>query len=387
MAMSFYFLIPTLPVYFEQILGAEKTDIGIVLSMFAVAALIIRPFTGWAVDRWGRRWIYLVSLLALSLMFPLYGFVYTLGLMAAFRFLHGLAWGITSTSGATIVVDILPPHRRGEGIGLFGLSMTLGMALGPYAGMMVIQFFSYETLFVSGGALSLCGLLMASFVRVPEIKQNASDKSFFGGLVESKALPASLNVLLLIFAYGGLLSFVSLYGKEIGVENPGVFFILFAAGLGVSRILSGKIFDLRGPLAITITGISMLLAGLPLLAMVKNFAGYCAAAVILGGGYGIVISTFQAMVNNLVQPENRGAANSTLFTAFDLGIGGGMIITGLLSQTVSISGSFLLSSVLIAAGLVVFIFFVNPHYNRYKTVPDTAQLSQPEKHRLPAGQH
>jgi predicted MFS family arabinose efflux permease len=293
-----------------------------------------------------------------------------------------------------VVVDILPPERRGEGIGLFGLSMTLGMAMGPFAGLWLSREMSYETMFLAGGGLSLIGFALAAIVKVPALKHNTARRKFHEGLIEKTALPASLSVMLLIFAYGGLISFVSVYGKETGIGNTGIFFLIFAAGLGISRIISGKIFDRSGPLCRYHYRHTDDHNRIPVLALFPGYAGYCTSAFLLGAGNGIMISTFQAMVNNLVGPEKRGAANSTLFTAFDLGIGGGMIATGILADMITLRGSFIFSAAVTVSGLLLYLVYVHPHYRKnishaglvnkteMKSVKDS--VAEPEKISLEA---
>ena len=168
------------------------------------------------------------------------------------------------------------------------------------------------------------------------------------------------------FTYGGVLSFIALYGKEIGVDNSGIFFLILSLGIGFSRVGSGKIFDISGPDKISLVGMILLIIGFPVLALVNNPIGFHISAVILGLGFGIIMPTFQTMVNNMVAPKRRGAANSTLFTCFDIGIGMGMIGTGVLSEWLGFSSTFLISSVVNLLALNVFLFFTINHYRRNK---------------------
>lgn len=365
MAIAFYFMLPILPVYLTDKLNASKSEIGIILAFYTIATLLIRPFSGWAIDTYGRKSIYLIAYFLFSLLFIGYPIALSLYLFIGFRFFHGLTWGVLTTSSSTIAVDIIPPVRRGEGIGIFGLSMTIGMALGPMIAIFIAGADRYLAVFVSAIGISLLGLLLALVVKYPKFTIDKSRKILsFNGLIEKSSLPVSINMMIIQFTYGGVLSFIALYGKEIGVQNSGIFFLLLSLGIGFSRVGSGKIFDISGPDKISILGMLLLVVGFPILALVNNSVGFLISAVVLGLGYGIIMPTFQAMVNNLVVHTRRGAANSTLFTCFDIGIGLGMIGTGILSDWLGFSSTFLISSLVNLLALNYFLFFTIRHYRK-----------------------
>lgn len=368
MAIAFYFLLPTLPLYLKETLGATSSQVGLVLAFYTIAALLIRPFVGYAIDSIGRKFIYLLSFIIFSALFVGYIFAISIGLMMVMRFLHGLTWGSLSTSGSTIAVDFIPASRRGEGISLFGLSMTIAMAIGPLIALIILGKMDYLWVFVIASYISITGLILALNIRFPEYKPNHDNRSFsVKRLIEKNSIPLSLNVLVVTTTYGGILSFASLYGKEIGVANSGLFFLLLAVGIGVSRFFSGTIFDRVGPFRIVVIGMILLILGFPVLFLVPNSLGYHATAVIIGLGFGIIMPTFQAMVNNLVQPDRRGAANSTYFTSFDLGIGLGMVLTGFVSEQIGLGKAFLICSIIETAALLMFVLYSYKFYkNNFK---------------------
>ena len=367
MATAFYFLIPTLPVFITEIIKAEKGVTGAILAAFTVSALIVRPFVGYALDRWGRKVIYLISFFLMMLLFNGYVFASTIFLMVLMRLAHGFAWGITSTAGSTIVVDLLPPSKRGDGLGIFGLAMPLAMSLGPLLGIFIVQKMDYASMFISGSFVCLLGFFLLLFIKYPHYPLPEKPKPFSAkNLIEKKSIPMSVNVIFLILAYGGIISFISLYAKECKVTDTSLFFILFAIGIGVARIFAGKIFDRKGPKGIYTAGILLLTTGLCILAFAKNSHGLHIAAIILGIGNGTIFPVTQAIVNNMVEIHRRGAANSTLFTAFDLGIGAGMVITGTLSDIVSLSNTYLFFAIMCIASLIHAHVFVFPHYDKNK---------------------
>jgi MFS family permease len=378
MCSAYYSLISTLPVYISTELHSSKSVVGLVLASYIVAAVIVRPFAGFGLDKYGRKTIFIASLLLYALVFNGYLVAWTLSMMVLVRFIHGLTWGLTTTSNSTVAVDIIPPGKRGQGIGFFGISTTLGMALGPVIGAFVFSHGGYSAMFLAGFVISMASMTMAASMRYSGHVPSASLEFRFSSLFETTTLLPSLNLLLIMITYGGLLSFVALYGRELGIGNPAGFFLIYATGVIGARFAMGKFFDIHGPRMILIVCLSLLIAGFPFLALVKTSFGFYASAVILGFGNGVVFPTFQAMTNNMVRQNRRGAANSTLFTAVDIGMGIGMILVGTLAQRFSISVAFVVCSGICVAALLFFHFFTLKYYGKNK-------LSYPVEERIKAG--
>jgi MFS family permease len=365
--ITYYSLISSLPIYLAESLHANKSAIGIIIASYFIASIIIRPFSGYALDKWGRKSIYLTALVIYSFLSCGYLAAFTIALMIVLRFAHGLSWGITTISGATVAVDIVPDSKRGEGIGYYSLSTTLGMAVGPIIGLFVCHHWGYQALFISVLLFAVTGLICASFIRFPKFIALEQNKHFSKkNIIEKKSLLPSFNLLVIMSTYGALLSFIALYGREIGVRNTSGFFTIFAIGIAASRLASGKVFDRKGPQNILSICISLLIIGFPLLAMVSNPIGFYCSSLVLGFGVGVVFPIFSAMVNNLAQVERRGAANSTLYTFLDTGMGIGMVVMGIISQQTSIRTGFLVCAVVNILGLIFFRGWVNGYYYKNK---------------------
>src|ERR1035437_2648848 len=150
MCSAYYSLISTLPIYISTELHSSKSIVGLVLASYIVASVLVRPFTGFGLDKYGRKTIFIVSLLFYALVFNGYLIAWTLAVMILVRFIHGLTWGLTTTSNSTVAVDIIPPGKRGQGIGYFGISTTLGMALGPVIGSFIFLHGGYSAMFIAG---------------------------------------------------------------------------------------------------------------------------------------------------------------------------------------------------------------------------------------------
>jgi len=369
MYITYYAVISALPIYLVSDLHATKSQVGVVVGTYTIASVLVRPFSGFTIDRFGRRTIFLLALIIYSLLFAGYLVAISLTSIIILRFAQGLTWGFTTVSGSTIAVDIIPTSKRGEGIGYFALSTTLGMSVGPVIGLFICHQWGYITMFVSGLFISVASLVCASAVHQRKRFLVGKRIQFkWNSLFDKNSILPSLNVFITMTTYGGLLSFIALYGREIGVQNSSLFFLIFSIGIAASRLTAGKVFDKKGPRMIITLCIILLIIGFPLLASAKNEIVFYISAIIIGFGNGVIFPTFQSMVNNLAETGHRGVANSTLYTAVDLGMGFGMIMAGLIAQHISISAIFWISTLVCAVGLVFFRLFVLKFYEKHKSI-------------------
>jgi MFS family permease len=242
------------------------------------------------------------------------------------------------------------------------------MSVGPIIGLFICHEWGYTTMFVSGCIISVISLVCAYAVHMRKrFVVGKHIRMELSSLFDRNSIRPSLNVFITMIAYGGLLSFIALYGREIGIQNSSMYFLIFSVGIAAARLTAGKVFDRNGPRRIITICIGLLIIGFPLLAMAKNSALFYVSAVIIGFGNGVIFPTFQSMINNLADSLHRGAANSTLYTAVDLGMGLGMIMGGLIAQNISISAIFWINSIICAAGLMFFRLFVLKFYESHSS--------------------
>jgi MFS family permease len=363
MYITYYAIISMLPIYLVSELHAGKSQVGLVLATYTIACVLIRPFSGFALDKFGRRNVFLLSLILYSLFFSGYLIAISITALIFLRFLQGLTWGVTTISGSTIAVDIVPVMKRGEGIGYFTISTTMGMSIGPIVGSFVCNHWGYTTMFISGLIISILSLACAYAIHLPKKLESGQNIRFnWNNLFDRKSILPSINVFIIMITYGGLLSFIALYGREIGIHNSASFFLVFAIGIIASRFFAGKSFDKNGPNKILTICLIMMIIGFPMLALAKNVVGFYLSALIIGFGIGVIFPTFQTMVSNLSSPEHRGAANSTLYSALDISMGLGMIIAGFIAQNSSISLVFIINAIICIVGLIFFKRLVLNYY-------------------------
>lgn len=361
MNTAFDFIKAVFPLYIMQFMHTNKTTVGLVLSFFSFGGIFMRPFAGMMLDNYGRRIIFYLAMIIFALVFNLYSVAGTVVIFGALHFLHGMAWGSYGISGSTVLIDIIPGGKRGTGLGYHGIASSVGAMIGPAMAIAIVGAAGYNTMFLCACLLCLIGFFIGALVKYPPYKPKEK-KPNFKALFEKNALPVSFNFFLSAITIGGLTSFIAIYAKERGAGNIGLFFSL-AAIMGIlSRWIGGIIFNRRGPREILSFGLIMLVVCFPALVLIKSAWGFYIGGIFYGTGSGILYLTFQVMVNNLVGPERRGAANATLFTILNIGYAIGKFSTGFFADLISLGNTFLLYSVVNLVSVLVFISFVHRHY-------------------------
>ena len=241
---SFMLLTPLLPSYLSETFGADKQTIGIVLSGYTLTALFIRALSGYMVDSFPRRIVLMISYFFFALLFAGYLMAGTLLLFAIVRTLHGAPFGATTVSNSTVAIDVLHPSRRAEGIGYYGLSNNIATAISPTVALLVFEAYNnYDILFWLAFATALIGLISTSLVKVNdrEIVTNKQPISL-DRFILLKGWRQGLAMICYAFSYGILATYIAIYGKdELGITSgTGLFFMLLALGLALSRIVGGR---------------------------------------------------------------------------------------------------------------------------------------------------
>ncbi|MBU3107550.1 MFS transporter [Clostridium gasigenes] len=350
---GFYLLMPTLPMFIKEI-GGSESQVGFIVGVFTISAVIVRPIVGGLMDKYGRRVFIISGLIFFAITMYFYDFVTVIIFLVILRILHGISWALATTSIGTAVTDVIPKSRRGEGMGWYGLSMTLGMALGPILGLWVAKSFSFHYLFLLCTALALIAFILAFFTKIPVIKNTHKNTiSFF----EKDLLPMAIVTFFLSITFGGITTFLPLFAAKIQV-NVGTFFLVYALTLTVTRPITGKISDKYGEDVIIIPALFILIVALLVLTFTKGTVGLVITAILYGIGFGSAQPALQVAILRLAKPEKIGVANATFFTAFDLGIGLGSIGLGFVSQLMGYQALFIVCAISALISLLYFTVFV-----------------------------
>ncbi|MGC6587784.1 MFS transporter [Paenibacillus sp. Dod16] len=350
---GFYLLLPTLPLYIKH-LGGSETQVGLAAGAFTLTAVVFRPMVGGLVDRYGRRAFYIWGLIFFVLSMYLYDWVGSILLLLALRILHGASWAFSTTSIGTVITDLIPASRRGEGMGWYGMAMTVAMAIGPMLGTYIVGGYSFQTLFLVATGLSLVAFILAYMTRAPyQAKPSAGRIQ----LVEKSVLPVTVAIFFLAVAYGGITTFLPLFAESIRV-NPGTFFLVYAVALTLIRPFAGKLSDRFGEAAVIIPSLVVTTGALIVLSLSSGLPGLIIAAILYGIGFGSAQPALQAATLRIAPEDRRGAANASFMTAFDLGIGLGAILLGLVSERIGYAYLFTVTAVSVVVSLVIFTIFV-----------------------------
>ncbi len=369
----FLTLMPTLPFYLAERFQADAAVIGLVVSCYIIAALLARPFSSYLVDGFSRKAVYVVSYVLFVATFAGYILADSTTVFFVLRLWHGAVWGVITTAGATVAIDIMPPARRGEGIGYFGLAGVLAMAVGPLAGMFLYERWGFLPLFCTFLFLGTAGIVAALLIRTPARPLVRHQALSWDRFIVVKAIPIGVNFVLAATAYGMVLSFAAVYGREIGVANTGLYFLLMAFGTGGARVVSGKMIDGGRLHRAAITGGIIFAASLVLLTFSRTASVYFLSALATGIGGGILFPVFQAVFVNMVPHSQRGTANSTYFTALDLGVGGGIYLAGEVADLAGLSTAFGIGA---AASIVSVLYYIGISMPSYRK--NTKDISPPE---------
>jgi ABC-type multidrug transport system ATPase subunit/MFS family permease len=331
MNFAFYMLMPTMPVYLVEELGISTSEVGMVLSSYTIGLLCVRPFSGYLVDCFSRKPLYVFAFTIFACLFAGYWFAMTVYTIMAVRFIQGGFMGLTSVSGNTITIDVIPSKRRGEGMGFYGLTINLAMSLAPLVAVGLYDRHGFFWIIGVALVIALVGIGSVGLIRYPKREKVPRPAFSLDRFILVKALPAALAYLLVAIPYGMLLSFVVLYGKEIEVPDPGYFFIFMAIGVGTARLISGRLVDHGKIHVVSIVSLVSLAISFSVFATVHTSFVFFACALAIGIGFGVSVPAFQCLFVNVAPHHMRGTATSTYLTSFDFGMGIGMLSAGFIA--------------------------------------------------------
>ncbi|SCW44917.1 Predicted arabinose efflux permease, MFS family [Paenibacillus tianmuensis] len=358
--LNLQMITPALPAYVIERFGAGQWTVSLVISVFALAAIVTRFFAGAWLKRGRTALILLLGLTVYMLATASYYAAGTLALFLLIRILYGIGFGVSSTAFGTMVSDMIPIRRMGEGMGYFGLSTSLSMSAAPLIGLWLLGSYGFGTLILVSSLLAILiiplSLLIRSTLSVPKQATAPSPTAARDtrGTYKRVALPCFLNMLLSI-TYGGLISYLVLFGKEAHIGNVGWFFLCNAGAVLLVRPVAGKIFDKKGHIAVLPLGALMVAVGLVLLSYTSSMTGLLASALCYGIGYGVLQPSLQAWTVKQVSPEMRGTANGTFYNSIDLGIAVGSLLLGGIASGTSYSTMYLLSALAMLLFLAIYV--------------------------------
>lgn len=358
---SFYLLTPLLPIYLSARFGTDNDMIGLVLSGYIIAALVVRPFSGFIVDSFDRRKVLMVCFFFFFICFAGYVGAGTLLMFAIVRTIHGLPFGATTVANSTVAIDVLPSSRRNEGIGFYGLSNNLAMAFAPSAGIWIYGMTDdFSLLFWISLVVALIGFWCSTAIKLRyrkpvEGKPHLSMDHFF----LTRAWLLAVNILLFGMCWGVMANYVALYGKEsLGiVDGTGLFFALLSGGLFVSRLYGAKALRAGKLTENALEGATISTVGYTLFALAPGIWAFYVSALLIGLGNGRMYPAFLNMFVSVARHDQRGTANSSILTSWDVGMGLGILLGGVISQHLGYSAAFWFTAASQISGTLLILLF------------------------------
>lgn len=358
--VSFAMIIPELPAYLTS-LGGEDYK-GLIISLFTLTAGLSRPFSGKLADRIGRKPVLFLGVLMSFTCGLMYPFLATVSGFLLLRFLHGFSTGFTPTGTSAYVADLVPADKRGEAMGLLGLTSNIGTAIGPAVGSEIATAYSLDAMFYCGAAFGLLSMLV--LLGLPETI--AQPERFKWNLlyirrheiIEPKVLKASSVMFLSIFALGAILTVIPDFSEYVGLRNKGIFFTYYTLSSLLVRILAGRASDRYGRIIVLKVAMLMYFSALLFISFAHSANALLFGAVLYGLAAGMSAPTIFALTIDLSDDRFRGRALATLYIALEAGIGLGALVAGWVfaNQYDNLPKVFWLSAALAFGALLVLQF-------------------------------
>jgi predicted MFS family arabinose efflux permease len=350
--MVFEMMLPTLPLFVSKI-GGDAAQIGLVTGCFTVSAILVRFFAGKLAAIVNKKYLLIVGVAICALTTGAYYLAPNVLVLVAIRLVNGAGFGLASTYFATLVAEVIPRERRGEGIGYFGVGETVAISVGPMIGIAMLDLYGYQRLFLGGMAILLLAALSIFLVK-RKAKEEAAPQDVRVKVVEKRVLFPSLLALFTGFAASSIMSYLSLYALDKNFTHVGLFFFIIAMSSFVVRFFSGNLFDKHGPGMILIPGAILNLIGLFILFHADSNTAFFVSASLYGLGFGAIFPAIQTWCLNLVEEHEHEDAMASFFNFFDIGIGSGAVLLGLLAARYSYQSVFLAALFCYAAFLILY---------------------------------
>ena len=401
---AFYLLTPLLPLYLSEHFGATKDVIGLVLSGYTITALVFRPFSGFVVDSFPRKTVLMVCYIAFAIFFAGYLAAGTLLLFTIVRTLHGGPFGAVTVANSTMAIDVLPSSRRNEGIGYYGLGNNFAMAIAPTIGIYVYHLTqNFHLLFWLALGVAVVGLVIDATIKSSQAPlpshegdTNESTNETIGKAEGAPKVTFSLdrffllrgwllgvNMMFFGFCFGVLSNYLAIYSKEaLGITGgTGTYFMLCSVGLILSRLQGGRALrkgllshNAATGMVISLVGYTIFIA-IPTLnshialmnPSLSTFLAYYGSALLIGLGNGHMWPAFQNMMINVAHHNERGTANSTILVSWDVGMGLGILLGGVIAEWMGYDAAFWMVAVANAMGVALFFFSTRQFFVQRRT--------------------
>jgi MFS family permease len=361
---SFNMIVPELPGYLTTLGGAEYK--GLIISLFAVTAMLSRPFSGKLSDTIGRIPVMMLG----SIVCLICSFIYpVLSSVAGFlllRFVHGFSTGFTPTGQTAYISDIIPVERRGEAMGLLGTAGAVGMASGPAIGGMLANRAGLDVMFYCSSAFGLLSVLI-----ITGMKETLAEKHRFsvshlkvdrGDLFEPRVWVPCFIMALCSYSYGTLFTIIPDFGEHVGIRNKGLLFTFLTVASLLVRLLGGKASDMYGRRAVLRISTTVMVGAMLIIAFSTTSLHLIIGVTVYGFAQGVTSPTLLAWATDLSPVNRKGRGVASLYIFMEFGIGMGAFLSGMIyaNQTDRFDNTFLVCGSLAATASLFLLFSRHP---------------------------
>ena len=357
-------LLPVTPLFTQEILLGDRFAVGIVIGAFAVASLLMRPFSGRLADQRGRRIALLIGAAISVAAAAGHLFASTIEILIAMRVALGIGEALFFVAGLAAATDLAPDDRRGEAISLVSLSLYLGIAIGPLLGELILTASGYAAVWIATAALYVVSVGLSWLV--PETLDGASPAPDPADgdrtappkrhpLIHPRGIVPGLLALCGVWGMGPFFAFVPLLVEDLGIGTSAPYLGVFAIVVVVLRFLGAKLPDRLGAATLTgsalvLTAVGLLISGLAVWTVIPVGAGLLLGTIVFAGGVAFTMPAIMAMAVVGVPPDERGAVVGTAGLFVDAAFGLSPAVLGLLATLVDYPATFLVSAVIAAVG-------------------------------------
>lgn len=367
---NFYLLTATMPVYVKNDLQGSATEISLVISLYILGTVLLRPFSGRWAEKYGKRKVSIIFLILFIVCNIAYFGTNVIVPLLIIRFINGFGFAVSTTATSAIAIDWIPAKQKGEGIGYYGLFMSLAMVIGPALGLFLATSFDYNIVLIFAAIFAIISLIFSYLSSDNEGVNSKNSKSeTYQGIskyIELNSVPYAFAGFLLAFGYSSIISYIALYCIDLGYPKLSMFlFISLALLIIIPRPIVGKIFDRKGANYLIYPGCFFLLIGLFGLAFSSGITLLIISAALIGFGYGAIFPAYQTLSISAAKPQRAGTASATFFLLYDIGIGLGSFVLGIVAAKIGYSNMYVVSAFIVFIS-VLFFYVINKRLKRKK---------------------
>lgn len=361
MMATFYASVPIIPIYCQQI-GITGSKIGIVLTAMSVTTVLFRPFAGYILDNFNRYHVYMLFLALFCLPFLGFAFIPIFGVLVAIRLYMGVVYSVCGSATTTLAGDVLPANKVGQGVNRFALTISLGMAAGPFIGIQVQNHMSSKASFIVLFALTVIALICVSFCKI-EYPKVEKKKFVLADAFYKPALPFMFNMIFIMIPFGAVIAYSSMLAQEKELSHVIPYFYIFlVAGMLLSKFSTQKMIDAGKHKVLVIVSLIVLMVTMASYCVLETAVHLLFAGFLLGLGYGILQPLFQSFVTGTTPAPKRGTANATYLLSYDIGIGIGSFAMGIFQESIGLGKGFAVTAVCYIAGGIIYAVYVERYY-------------------------